>query len=153
MDPRLRPPTGGLLSIMKENARKLGEIRKLCNKVAVIRNMGQQPPGMYQPPPPPSKLAEIDDYAWGGEVDAEEPVFVPDATAMNGELGRYVMEQAIAKLLYHTGFEDFQPSALDVMTSVAIEYLQDIGKTLRLYMNNVDGRKKFSAEVPSDEVH
>ena len=31
---------------MRENARKLGEIRKLCNKVAVIRNMGQQPPGV-----------------------------------------------------------------------------------------------------------
>ena len=46
MDPRVRPPTGGLLDIMRENARKLGEIRKLCNKVAVIRNMGQQPPGV-----------------------------------------------------------------------------------------------------------
>jgi len=31
---------------MRENARKLGEIRKLCSKVAVIRNMGQQPPGV-----------------------------------------------------------------------------------------------------------
>jgi hypothetical protein len=45
MDPRVRPP-GGLLDIMRENARKLGEIRKLCNKVALIRNMGQQPPGV-----------------------------------------------------------------------------------------------------------
>jgi hypothetical protein len=47
MDPRLRPPTGGLMEIMKENARKLGEIRKICNKVAVIRNMSQQPPGVF----------------------------------------------------------------------------------------------------------
>lgn len=47
MDPRVRPPIGGLLEIMRENARKLGEIRKICNKVAVIRNMGQQPPGVF----------------------------------------------------------------------------------------------------------
>jgi hypothetical protein len=50
MDPRLRPPTGGLLEIMRENARKLCEIRKICNKVAVIRNMGQQPPGVFYSP-------------------------------------------------------------------------------------------------------
>lgn len=46
MDPRVRPPRGGLLAIMGENARKLGEIRKLCGKVAVIRNMGQAPVGV-----------------------------------------------------------------------------------------------------------
>ena len=27
------------------------------------------------------------------------------SSVMNEDLGRYVMEQAIAKLLYHTGFE------------------------------------------------
>lgn len=42
---------------------------------------------------------------------------------------------------------DFQPSALDIITGVAVEYLQDIGRTLRLYMNNNDGRKKYSEEV------
>lgn len=45
MDARIRP-RGGLLDIMRENARKLGEIRKLCSKVALIRNIGQQPPGV-----------------------------------------------------------------------------------------------------------
>jgi hypothetical protein len=70
------------------------------------------------------------------------------------------MEQTIAKVLFHTGFEgtlsfdinltaDFQPSALDIITGVAIEYLQELGRTLRLYMNSNDGRKKYSEEVHS----
>jgi hypothetical protein len=104
MDPRVRAPTGGLLDIMRENARKLGEIRKLCNKVAVIRNMSQQPPGVYQPPPPPGKGQELDEFAWGGEVDDRDPP-VLESMIMNAELARYVMEQTIAKVLFHSGFE------------------------------------------------
>jgi len=79
---------------------------------------------------------------------------------VNAELGRYVMEQTIAKVLFHTGFEgtsylysklnvDFHPSAFDIITGVAIEYLQELGRTLRLYMNSNDGRKKYSEEVGS----
>ena len=49
MDIRVRPPRGGLLAIMGENTRKLGEIRKLCGKVAAIRNMGQVPVGVRFP--------------------------------------------------------------------------------------------------------
>lgn len=89
-------------------------------------------------------------------MEGENSTF-PESSPMNGELGQYVMEQAIAKILYHTGFEgistagfltqDFQSSALDVMTGVAVEYLQDIGRTLRLYMNSNDSRKRFSEEV------
>ena len=77
---------------------------------------------------------------------------------MNAELARYVMEQTIAKILFHSGFEgiflyrfglifDFQPFAFDVITGVAIEYLQDIGRTLTMYMNNNDSRKKYTEEV------
>jgi hypothetical protein len=33
------------------------------------------------------------------------------------------------------------------MTGIAVEYLQGVGQTLTLYMNNNDMRKKFSEEV------
>lgn len=70
------------------------------------------------------------------------------------------MEQTIAKILFHSGFEgisfyrlelifDFQPFAFDVITGVAIEYLQEIGRTLTMYMNNNDSRKKYTEEVHS----
>jgi hypothetical protein len=42
---------------------------------------------------------------------------------------------------------DFQPFAFDVITNIAIEYMQDLGRTLTMYLNNVDQRKKFTEEV------
>jgi hypothetical protein len=58
---------------------------------------------VYQPPAP-SKGFEVDDYTWGGQMDiADQPTST--SSVMNEDLGQYVMEQAIAKLLYHTGFE------------------------------------------------
>jgi len=77
---------------------------------------------------------------------------------MTGEVAEYVMEQTVAKILYHSGFEgtliiissltiDFQPFAFDVITNIAIEYMQDLGRTLTMYQNNTDQRKKFTEEV------
>ena len=77
---------------------------------------------------------------------------------MTGEVAEYVMEQTVAKILYHSGFEgtliiissltiDFQPFAFDVITNIAIEYMQDLGRTLTTYLNNADQRKKFTEEV------
>jgi len=77
---------------------------------------------------------------------------------MTGEVAEYVMEQTVAKILYHSGFEgtliiislltiDFQPFAFDVVTNIAIEYMQDLGRTLTMYQNNTDQRKKFTEEV------
>ena len=77
---------------------------------------------------------------------------------MTGEVAEYVMEQTVAKILYHSGFEgtliiissltiDFQPFAFDVITNIAIEYMQDLGRTLTTYLNNTDQRKKFTEEV------
>jgi hypothetical protein len=47
----------------------------------------------------------VDDYAWGVEIEGEDQWSVPASSVMTPELGRYVMEQAIAKLLFHSGFE------------------------------------------------
>ena len=57
------------------------------------------------PPPPPTKQQDIDEFAWGGEVDDYEYPTLPESPVMNGELGRYVMEQTVAKILFHSGFE------------------------------------------------
>ena len=74
----------------------------------------------------------MDEYAWGGEIDGEDQSSIPPSSVMSPELAQYGMEQA---------------SAFDIITGVAVEYLQDIGRTLRLYLNNNDSRKKYSEEV------
>jgi hypothetical protein len=63
---------------------------------------------VYQPPLAPSKLSNVDEYAFGGEIEEYSPD-VSDGSVMNAELGQYVMEQAIARLLFHSGFEGLHP--------------------------------------------
>ena len=41
--------------------------------------------------------------------------------------------RSIAKILYNTGFEELQPSAVDTFTSVAEDYFQKIIKTFKVY--------------------
>jgi hypothetical protein len=59
---------------------------------------------VYQPPLAPPKFSNLDGYAFGEEFE-ENPPELSDGSVMNAELGQYVMEQAIAKLLFHSGFE------------------------------------------------
>lgn len=44
------------------------------------------------------------------------------------------LQRSVAKLLYHSGFEEYQPSALDALTDIASEFFKKIGQTLKTYM-------------------
>src|SRR6266516_3403552 len=60
---------------------------------------------MYQPSAPPTKQPEFDEELW--DITPDEDESIPDAVIMTPEVGRYAMEQAIARLLFHTGFEGY----------------------------------------------
>lgn len=60
---------------------------------------------MYQPPPLPANKSDLDEFAWGGELDEEEQNVPEGPLLVTPEVGRYAMEQAIARLLFHAGFE------------------------------------------------
>jgi len=113
---------------------------------------------MYQPSAPPAKQPELDEFVWGSTIEDQEEPVLPVPSEMTCEVAEYVMEQTVAKILYHSGFEgtliitspltiDFQPFAFDIVTNIAIEYMQDLGRTLTTYLNNADQRKKFTEEV------
>lgn len=53
----------------------------------------------------------------------------------------------VVSSLFEVDLIDFQVSAFDIITEVAIEHLQEIGRTMRLYMNNNNGRKQYTKEV------
>ena len=100
----------------------------------------------------------MDELAWGGESEVEQPNPLEGPLLVTPEVGRYAIEQAVAKVLFHVGFEglenllptnalDFQASAFDLVTGVAIEYIQKIGATLTLYMSCNDLRKQYTEEV------
>lgn len=44
------------------------------------------------------------------------------------------LQRSVAKLFYHAGFEEYQPTALDTVTDIASDFFQKIGETLKSYM-------------------
>lgn len=47
---------------------------------------------------------------------------------------RAALQRSVAKIFYHTGFEEYQPSALDVVTDIASDFFQKVGETVKSYM-------------------
>lgn len=47
---------------------------------------------------------------------------------------RAALQRAIAKIFYHAGFEEYQPSAIEVATDVASDFFQKMGDTIKSYM-------------------
>lgn len=52
---------------------------------------------------------------------------------MAPETCQNALKRSIAKILYHTGFEELQPSAIDTFTSVASDYFQKLIKSFNIY--------------------
>ena len=46
---------------------------------------------------------------------------------------RAAFQRSIAKIFYHTGFEEFQPSALETITDVASDVFHNLARTISTY--------------------
>lgn len=57
---------------------------------------------------------------------------------------RATLQRSVAKICYHAGFEEFQPSALDALTDIAGDFFQKMARTFQLYTEV----PKKKAEVP-----
>lgn len=44
------------------------------------------------------------------------------------------LQRSVAKIFFHAGFEEYQPSALDAVTDVTSDFFHKIGQTLKSYM-------------------
>lgn len=68
------------------------------------------------------------------EQDVPAHVMNDQGPAVAPWVCRTALQRSVAKLFYHAGFEEYQPSALDVATDVASDFFQKIGETLKSYM-------------------
>lgn len=46
---------------------------------------------------------------------------------------RAALQRSVAKVFYHAGFEEFQPSALDAVTDVASNFFTQIARSFNVY--------------------
>lgn len=47
---------------------------------------------------------------------------------------RAALQRSVAKVFYHTGFEEYQPSALEAVTDIAADFFQKLGSTFKSYV-------------------
>ncbi|KAK2738955.1 Transcriptional activator spt7 [Myotisia sp. PD_48] len=112
---------------MDANIRQMQETRKICSKISIVKQMQQQSQ-MYQ--------NQFQKYQPEPLVEQDIPTHVMngDGPVISPWVCRATLQRSIGKILYHTGFEEYQPSALDAITDVATDFFRKIGETLKSYI-------------------
>jgi hypothetical protein len=81
------------------------------------------------------------------EQDVQPTVVSDDGPFMAPWLCRAAFQRSIARIFFHAGFEEFQPSALDAVTDVATSYYQKLVKTILAYAETTSLRESESRDL------
>ena len=68
------------------------------------------------------------------EQDIEPHVMNDNGPVIAPWACRAALQRSVAKIFYHTGFEEYQPSALEAVTDIAADFFQKLGATFKSYM-------------------
>ncbi|GAQ34434.1 transcriptional activator spt7 [Aspergillus tubingensis] len=122
-------PDSKLARKMDANMRQMQETRKVCSKIGIVKQMQLQSQ-MYQNQfqkyqPEPFVEQDVSPHV----MNDGGPVIAPWVC-------KAALQRSVAKIFYHTGFEEYQPSALDAVTDIASDFFQKIGETLKSYMES-----------------
>lgn len=120
-------PESKLTHKFDANMRQMQETRKICSKIGIVKQMQLQSQ-MYQNQfqkynPEPFSEQDIPSHVMNDQGPVTSPWVCKSA-----------LQRSVAKLFYHAGFEEYQPSALDAVTDVASDFFQKIGETIKSYM-------------------
>ncbi|KAJ5104119.1 hypothetical protein N7532_004648 [Penicillium argentinense] len=142
-------PESKLTQRFNANMRQLQDTRKICSKIGIVKQMQLQSqvspevPEVSLPIKNIPKLILVQMYQnqfqkYNPEPFAEQDI-PPHVMNDNGPViapatSRAALQRAVAKIFYHTGFEEYQPSALEVVTDIASDYFQKVGETIKSYM-------------------
>jgi transcriptional activator SPT7 len=133
-------PDSILTRKMEANMRQMQETRKVCAKIGVVKQMqlqSQMYSNQFQKYEPQPFL----------EQDVEPTVVSDEGPFMAPWLCRATFQRSIARIFFHAGFEEFQPSALDAVTDVATSYYQKLVKTMLAYAETTNLRDSESRDI------
>ncbi|KAL8662561.1 MAG: hypothetical protein Q9202_004613 [Teloschistes flavicans] len=120
-------PESTLTKKIQDNMRQLQATRKICSKIAVVKQMqiqSQMYHGQFQKVEPAPLV----------EQDIEPHVMNDGGPVISPEVTRAALQRFVAEMFFHAGFEEFQPSALDAATDLASDFFLKIGTTLNEYL-------------------
>ncbi|KAF1810633.1 hypothetical protein P152DRAFT_475463 [Eremomyces bilateralis CBS 781.70] len=119
-------PESALTKKMDANMKQIQDTRRVCAKIGIVKQMQQQAQ-IYQ-----NQFQKYDPIPFR-EADIGTHVVSDDGPVMSPEVCRAAMQRSVAKIFFHAGFEDYQPSALDAVTDLAGDYFKNLVKTLNVY--------------------
>ncbi|KAL4810533.1 hypothetical protein BDV18DRAFT_131217 [Aspergillus unguis] len=120
-------PDSKLSRKMDANMKQMQDTRKICSKIGIVKQMQLQSQ-MYQ-----NQFQKYQPEPFV-EQDAPPHVMNDNGPVIAPWVCKAALQRSVAKVFYHTGFEEYQPSALDAATDMASDFFQKIGETLKSYM-------------------
>lgn len=134
------PIDKGLNKVYFDNIHQIQEIRKICFKISLIRQMQTQQfvhhTQMKQPDIEPIR-----------EVDVDPVSKLPNHDYSSNEIQFAVLRRNIAKIAMQTGFETTEPTAINTLTQLAEKYLGNLIKTMKLHCESSTSNKLSEREI------
>lgn len=78
------------------------------------------------------------------EADIEPHYLCGEGPVMAGAVCKAAMQRSVAKIFYHAGFEELQPSALEAVTDIAGDYFTKLVRSFNVYR---EAEKKVATGV------
>lgn len=134
------PSDSGLNELYTNNITEIQEIRKICFKISLIRQMQTQQfmhrTQMRQP--------EIE---YLKDVDIDPVSKLPNHDIYNEEVQFAAFRKGIAKIAMHTGFETTEPFAINTLTQLAERYMLNLAKSMKLHCESTTSNKLSDRET------
>ncbi|KAK6198545.1 uncharacterized protein RJT21DRAFT_122123 [Scheffersomyces amazonensis] len=128
------PTDKGLNKVYFQNIHEIQEIRKICFKISLIRQMQTQQfvhhTQMKQP--------EIESIR---EVDVDNASKLPNHDSYNNQIQFAVLRRNVSKIAMQTGFEKTEPFAVNTLTQLAETYMSNLIKSLKLHTESNSSNK------------
>ncbi|PHH64458.1 hypothetical protein CDD81_4533 [Ophiocordyceps australis] len=119
-------PRSRLTKKMDDNIRQIQETRKLATKISIVKQMQVQTQVYSNQFPKSNTEPFVEQDIDSHFISDSGPVIAPETC-------QDALKRSIAKILYHQGFEELQPSAIDAFTGIAADYFQKVCRTLSIY--------------------
>ncbi|KAL4924316.1 SAGA histone acetyltransferase complex subunit SPT7 [Aspergillus undulatus] len=120
-------PDSKLSRKMDANMRQMQETRKICSKIGIVKQMQLQSQ-MYQ-----NQFQKYNPESFA-ERDIDTHVMNDNGPVIAPWVCKAALQRSVAKVFYHAGFEEYQPTAIDAATDMASDFFVKIGETLKSYM-------------------
>ena len=120
-------PVSKLSAKMADNMRQIQETRKVVSKIGIVKQMQIQTQ-IYQ-----NQFSKYEPAPFY-EADVQDHVMNDDGPLMAPWVAKAALTRSIGEVFFHAGFEEFQPSAIDVVVDMAGQFFHSLCSNLSNYL-------------------